>query len=261
MILVLGIDAATWTIVKPNLYRLPAFRKLCELGEAKTIVLTEKPVSPSIWCSMFCGKTYDEHGHDSFVSRGRVVSRNDIKVDFIWDVLSRRGRDVKALNIPFVIPPFSFGVEFEPIGFGLPSDPGEWQEELETVTATIRQLMAKRPDVLIAAYTLLDRIQHFHWGEECVLEWYERVDSKIDELVFTSGFLDDSTSKLIVISDHGFCSFGEARVQTLPAKSEWGRLKGDHHEDALLITVNMDYPIEKPQDVFYALSREFEQAQ
>ena len=57
----------------------------------------------------------------------------------------------------------------------------------------------------------------------------------------------------VVISDHGFCSVGEAKVQTLPLKSEAGEMKGNHHENTLLITVNLDYEIEEPQDVFFAI--------
>jgi len=259
VILVLGVDAATWTMIRPNLDRLSTFRRLCEVGSARDLVLTEKPISPSIWCGMFCGKTFAEHGHDSFAVGDRIVKREDIKVDFIWDVLSREGKIVKAVNVPFVVPPYSFGVDFEPVGFGLPTNDEEWQEELDTVTQTTKELMAQQPDVLISVYTFLDRVQHFHWGEDCVLEWYERLDARVGELLIDSDFLDSDSNKLIVISDHGFCSFGEAKVQTLPAKSEWGDLKGDHHENALLITVNLDYPIEKPQDVFYALGREFDQ--
>jgi hypothetical protein len=60
-----------------------------------------------------------------------------------------------------------------------------------------------------------------------------------------------------VISDHGFCSFGEAKIQTLPKETKQGRLKGDHHENALLITANLNYKIDKPQDVFYAISAQF----
>ena len=76
------------------------------------------------------------------------------------------------------------------------------------------------------------------------------------ELLFDSHFLDNENNKLIVISDHGFCSFGEAKIQTLPQKTEEGELKGDHHENALLITVGVDYEIDKPQDVFDAIIHE-----
>jgi len=258
MIFVLGIDAATWTVIRPNLDKLDNFRRLCDIGSSKELVLKEKPISPSIWCGMFCGKTFEEHGHDSFAVGGNIVKREDIKVDFIWDILHREGKNVKALNVPFVVPPYSFGVDFRPVGFGLPTNEKEWQEELERVTEKTKELLAQRPDVLISCYTLLDRIQHFHWGEDCVLDWYKKVDDKLGELIFDTAFLDDKDNKLIVISDHGFCSFGEAKVQTLPLKSEAGELKGDHHENALLITVNQDFEIERPQDVFFTIKRENE---
>ncbi|MCL0064542.1 alkaline phosphatase family protein [Dehalococcoidia bacterium] len=253
MIFVLGIDAATWTVIKPNLDKLPTFRKLCEIGRCQELVLKEKPISPPVWCGTFCGKTPEEHGHESYVVEGKIVKREDIKVEFIWDILHRQGKKVKALNVPFVIPPYSFNVDFKPAGFGLPTNEKEWQGELERVTEKAKELIAENPDLLIACYTLLDRIQHFHWGEDCVLEWYKKLDSKIEELLVSSGFLDDKNNQLIVISDHGFCSFGEAKIRTLPLKSEWGELKGDHHENGLLITLNLAQEIRKPQDVFNAI--------
>lgn len=257
MIFVLGIDAATWTVIKPNLGKLPTFERLCQVGQCRELMLKEKPISPSIWCGMFCGKLPEEHQHDSFVSGDRLVKREDMKVDFIWDILHREGKKVKALNVPFVVPPYSFGLDFKPVGFGLPTNEKEWQEELDRVTEKTRELLTQKLDVAISCYTLLDRIQHFHWGEDCVLEWYQKLDSKLGILLFGTGFVGDKDSKLIIISDHGFCSFGQAKVQTLPLKSEWGELKGDHCENALLITVNLDYQIERPQDVFLALEKEF----
>ncbi len=254
--LVLGIDAATWAVVNANLSKLSNFERLIKLGKSKVITLTEKPISASIWCGMFSGKLFTEHKHESYVVNGDIVKRADIKVDFIWDILHARGKNVKALNVPFVVPPYSFNVDFKPIGFGLPTNEKEWGEELERVTEKTKELLVEeKPDLLIAVYTFLDRIQHFHWGEEYVVEWYERMDEKIGELIFDTGFLDGN-NKLIVISDHGFCSFGEAKVQTLPEYTKEGQLKGDHHEDAFLVTVNVDYEVERPQDVFFAIEEE-----
>jgi predicted AlkP superfamily phosphohydrolase/phosphomutase len=259
LIFVLGIDAATWTVIRPNLDSLPAFKRLTEIGQAKEITLGEKEVlkSQAIWCGMFCGKTPEEHGHKEWVVDGELVKREDIKVDFIWDILDREGKKVRVINVPFVAPSYSFNVDFRPVGFGMPINEREWQEELEKVTETTKKLLAEQPDLLIAVYTLLDRIQHFHWGEALVLEWYRKLDRKLDEIIFGTGFLDKGQNMLIIISDHGMCSFGEARVQTLPKKTEWGELKGDHHENAVLITVNVDYPIEKPQDIFQAVMKDF----
>ncbi|MEM2126162.1 MAG: alkaline phosphatase family protein, partial [Candidatus Methanosuratincola sp.] len=236
-----------------NLNLLSSFRRLSELGDCRELVIREKPISPAIWCGMFSGKTYEEHGHDSFVAAGEIVRREHIKVDFIWDILHGQGKRVYVLNVPFVVPPYCFNVDFKPVGFGLPTNEEEWQEELERVTAKTGELLSLKPDLLISVYTLLDRVQHFHWGEDVVLEWYRRLDAKIDELLFKSGFLEDKTNGLIVVSDHGFCSFGEAKVQTLPRETEQGVIKGDHHENALLITVNVKHRIGSPQDVFHAI--------
>ena len=82
------------------------------------------------------------------------------------------------------------------------------------------------------------------------------MDDSIGELILDTGFLEEKNNKLIIISDHGFCSFVEAKVQTLPLETEQGKLKVDHHENALLITVNIDYEINNPQDVFYAIKAE-----
>jgi predicted AlkP superfamily phosphohydrolase/phosphomutase len=253
VIFVLGVDAATWTVVRPNLDKLKNFHRLCNIGRGKELVLRETPVSPSVWCSIFSGKTPEQHGHKSYVVDGNIVKRENIKVDFIWDVLDREGKKARALNVPFVVPPYSFGVDFKPIGFGLPTNEKEWQEELEKVTEKTKELLQEEPDLLVSVYTLLDRVQHFHWGEDCVFDWYRKLDDKMGKLLFDTGFMEHKDNSLIVISDHGFCSFGEARIRTLPEETEHGRLKGDHHENALLITVNVDYEIDKPQDVFHAI--------
>jgi len=255
MIFVLGIDAATMTVIRPNLEKLPTFKKLCEIGSCRELVLTEKPVSPSVWCSIFSGKLPEEHKHDSYVVNDNIVRRDDIKVDFIWDVLHRKGKDVRALNVPFIIPPYSFNVDFKPVGFGLPTNDREWNEELRKVTEKTEELILSTPDLLISVYTLLDRVQHYHWGEPLVIDWYKRLDEKIGGFIFDNSLLENPENRLILISDHGFCSFGESKIQTLPEKTKYGVLKGDHHENALLITVGIDYQINKPQDIFHAIKQ------
>ena len=143
MIFVLGIDAATWTVIRPNLNQLPTFKELTELGQAKEIVIgkNEKLESQALWCGMFSGKTLTEHGHDSWVVGDRLARREDIKTDFIWDILEREGKKVRVLNAPFIVPPYSFKVDFKPVGFGLPTNEKEWQEELERVSEKTKGLL------------------------------------------------------------------------------------------------------------------------
>jgi predicted AlkP superfamily phosphohydrolase/phosphomutase len=255
--LVLGIDGATWNVIKPNLDKLKNFARLMKIGRTKELVLKEKPISASVWCGIFSGKMPEEHKHTDFTVNGKIFRREDIKVDFIWDILSEKF-DVRALNIPIVVPTYSFNTNFRPVGFGLPSVEKEWGAELERVTEHTKRELLDNPDLLISIFTLLDRVQHFHWGEDYVVEWYKKVDDKIGKILWGTGFLQNSQNKLILISDHGFCSFGEAKVQTLPKKTPYGILKGDHHENAVLVTVNVEYDIQKPQDVFYAVKEAFE---
>ena len=91
-------------------------------------------------------------------------------------------------------------------------------------------------------------------GNKVTLKTPGELYNRLSQMIVDTGFLNDKSNKLIVISDHGFCSFGKAKFQTLPPTSEWGDIKGDHHENALVITVNRDYEIERPQDMCCAIS-------
>ena len=248
-LLVVGIDAATWKVIYPNIDKLPNFRKFIKIGNHKTILLNEKPLSASAWCSIFSGKTPEEHKHRAFVENGKLKTRDDINVEFIWDILDREGYNVVALNIPFVIPPYNFNCNFKPIGYGLPETPEEWEQELKNVTSKAIEILNQKPDLLCMVYSLLDRIQHFHWGEPIVLEWYKKVDSVLWKLISYS-------EKSIIISDHGFCNRDEAEIKTLPERTPRGEIKGDHDNEAILITINIKHEINKLQDVFYAIRGE-----
>ncbi|ODS37200.1 MAG: hypothetical protein A7316_02025 [Candidatus Altiarchaeales archaeon WOR_SM1_86-2] len=250
MLLVIGIDAATWKIIKPNIDRLPNIRGLMDEGIYKTLPSDKRPISASAWCSIFSGKMPEEHKNTDFVVDGELQTREKIRVDFIWDVLDKQGYDVKALNIPFVIPPYNFNCGFKPVGYGLPETPGEWGEELHEITEKSLEILNGKPDLLCVAYSLLDRVQHFHWGEEeFITRWYEKVDKAIGNLI-------PYGDKLIVLSDHGFCNREEAEVQTLPEKTPRGEIKGDHHRDGILITKNVDFEINRLQDVYFAIKKE-----
>jgi len=253
--LVLGVDAATWKMIEPNLDELPNFKKIMDEGNPDTVHLDQKPYSPLIWCGMFSGKYPDEHGHKEYIEDGDIVNREDIPVDFIWDELDDE-YDVRAINVPFVVPPYVYNSDYEPVGYGLPTEPEEWNEELEKLTNKTVELIEDEPDVVISIFTSLDRIQHFHWGEDMVLDWYKKMDERLGEILFDTGFLENEQNKLILISDHGFCSFGESEVQTLPEETEHGELKGDHHEEAVVITKNVERDIEEPQDVYRAVKEE-----
>lgn len=61
-----------------------------------------------------------------------------------------------------------------------------------------------------------------------------------------------------MISDHGFCDFGDSEVQTLPEETPSGKLKGDHDKKAILITKNVSYKIDSLRDVREAIIKELD---
>ena len=249
-LMVVGVDAADWKVIKPNLKELPNFAALMKTGSFKTITVPDKEaiLSPPIWCSMFSGKTQKEHGHKKYVVNNKLQAREDIRVDFVWDVLDKKGIETAALQVPFVMPPYNFNCDYKPVGYGASYDLNELAEDTDAIFfKSLEILKKKKPKVFIVVFSALDRIQHFHWGEPLVLSWYQKIDKIL-------GVLQNYSEKLIIISDHGFCGIGEARTRTLSEKNEKGeKLKGDHHQDAILITKNINYDIKEHKDVFQAI--------
>lgn len=250
--LVIGIDGATWDIIKPNLDELPTFRKLMENCSHKTIHLKDKPWSASVWCSMFSGLSPNEHQHHEFVKDGELVERKDLDLDFIWDKLDQKEISVKAVNVPFIVPPYNYKVNFIPPGEGVPISEQELVDEINSVTEKTLEIFEEKPELVITCYTALDKLSHHHWGESIMLDYYKRIDESLSKLIA----LDD---ELIIISDHGFCDYDKAPIQTLPKKTKTGKiLKGDHHPEAILITKNVDFDIKQPEDVFRFLAEKYE---
>jgi predicted AlkP superfamily phosphohydrolase/phosphomutase len=254
-LMVIGIDAATWKVINPNLAKLPHLAQLKKTGQATTLTLPrgEAILSPPIWCSMFCGKTQKEHGHQKYVVANKLQTRKDIKVDFIWDILDQKGVKVAALQVPFVMPPYNFNCDYDPVGYGASYDLAELEQDTDGIFFKSLDILSNQNlQVFIVVFSALDRVQHFHWGEPLILSWYQKIDKIL-------GVLAERTEKLIVISDHGFCGIGEARTKTLPEVNEKGeRLKGDHHEEAILITKNINYEIKEQKDVFDAILAEID---
>lgn len=251
-LLVIGVDAAAWSIIKPNLTQLKNFKKLMSspLGYYDTINLKEPPKSASVWCSMFSGKTPKQHKHLDFHKNGEPISRDDINVKFIWDILDS-GYVIRALQIPFVFPPYNFNCSYKPPSYGLITDLKEMEENLKNKYKLSLKILRQNPDIFIVVFTCLDQLSHFYWSTPLILKWYRKIDSIIGKLIRYA-------NKAIIISDHGFCDWKKSKINTLPRYTKSGReIKGDHSPEAIIITKNIKYRIKKPQDVFYYIKKEF----
>jgi predicted AlkP superfamily phosphohydrolase/phosphomutase len=247
---VIGIDAATWNMIKPHRDELPNFDRLMEECDYKTVTVEEKPKSAPLWTSIFTGLRQDEHGHKDFVVDDELQKREDIDGDFVWEVMD--DLDSKILQVPSVIPPINYNTEYEAEGFGVSSDLDELEADRKKLVEKSKEVLEEDPEFFAVVFMQLDRVSHFYWNDkDLILEWYRRMDEVLGELLEYYDF--DSEEPLIVLSDHGFAEFGEGRVQTLPEETPHGKLEGDHHEDAVLITRNVDFEIDQPEDVAKAI--------
>lgn len=248
-LLVIGLDGATWSVIKPNLAHLPYFKNLISQGEAKSLIQKESLLSAAIWTTIFSGQTLKEHGHEKFVVNNQLQTRQDVKVRFVWDIL-HPDYDIRALQIPFIMPPYNFNCYYQPVEYGASSEPADLEKDTHRITLKSLEILKENPDVFIVVYSALDKIQHFHWGEPLVLAWYKKMDRILAQLT-------PFGQKIIILSDHGFCDRGQAKVQTLPEKNSRGQLlKGDHHQEAICLTKNVSYSIREPKDVFQAILEE-----
>lgn len=245
---IIGVDAATWDIIKPHRDELPNFSRLMEECETKTLTVDEKPKSAPVWTSIFTGLSQEDHGHTDFIVDEELQKREHIDADFVWEVIDDEEVDQRILQVPAVYPQLNHNVEYEPVGYGVTSDLDELDEDMEKLRKKSVEVLEEDPDFFAVVFMQLDKVSHFYWDdEELILEWYKKMDDVLGDLLEYYDF--EGEEPLIVLSDHGFAEFGEGRVQTLPKESPAGELKGDHHEDAVLFTNNLDYEIDDPEDV------------
>jgi|Deesub1362B_J571_1020462.scaffolds.fasta_scaffold01129_7 predicted AlkP superfamily phosphohydrolase/phosphomutase len=112
-VVVVGIDGATWRLIKPwvNEGKLPTFKKLMGKGAWGILESLEVPISSASWVTITTGKNPGKHNIFDFSTRKensydiRPVSSKDIKSKQIWDILGDHGKKVAVLNVPMTYPP------------------------------------------------------------------------------------------------------------------------------------------------------------
>ena len=112
-VLILGLDGATWKILKPliNLKVLPNIRKIVNNGCTGTLESTIPPITSPAWPCIATGMNPSKLG---VYSTFRRVAINDFKLKPVtstvykgkafWDVLSWYGYRVALIKIPFLYP-------------------------------------------------------------------------------------------------------------------------------------------------------------
>lgn len=103
-ILLLGIDAADWTLIDPMIEngRLPNFAEFKAKGATGILRSAPPLLSPAIWTTIATGKERSEHGISRFVGEvnGKQVpiTSNMRRVKAIWNILGENHKTVGIIN-------------------------------------------------------------------------------------------------------------------------------------------------------------------
>ena len=112
-VFVLGLDGATWDVLRPLVERgdMPHLKRLMEQGAAGTLGSVFPPLSPVAWTAVMTGKNSGKHGVFEFVESahdplgGRVNSSRTIRAELVWEVAGRHGKKTVAGGVPLSYPP------------------------------------------------------------------------------------------------------------------------------------------------------------
>lgn len=112
-ILIIGIDGATFTLIKPwvNEGKLPAFKSLMNDGAFGNLKSTIPPLTPPAWTSFMTGKNPGKHGLYNFIEHQpntydiRYSNAKTRRSRSIWSIINSAQYRVGVINVPMTYPP------------------------------------------------------------------------------------------------------------------------------------------------------------
>ena len=112
-VLVIGLDGATFDYIFPLIKKgkLPNISKLIKGGSWDYLESTIQPITGAAWPSFMTGKTPAKHSIFDFIQQETkddvgLVDSQSIVGETLFDILSRNGKRVIAINVPVTYPPW-----------------------------------------------------------------------------------------------------------------------------------------------------------
>ena len=111
-VLVIGLDGATFDLIKPwvNEGKLPTLKRLLENGTHGVLLSTHQSNSPQAWTSFMTGKNAGKHGIFDFVEPVpnsydvRFINASYRNGKTLWRTISDAGKKVAVINVPITFP-------------------------------------------------------------------------------------------------------------------------------------------------------------
>lgn len=238
-VLVLGLDGADWSILRPLLPHLPHLRGLVEAGASGPLRSTLLPITPPAWSTFLTGRNPGAHGIFDHLRRKpgsydvEPVHRGHLGVPALWDLLRAAGLPQVWVNVPMSWPPpqvegvvvsgwpawpgaaFTWPPEFArklgnyPLHAEEVAAPGNLArfmgEQIRVIAARVRALklaLEATPDWRFAMvhFEAPDETHHACYGDPArMLPVYRALDSAIGEILKKA----PSGTAVMAASDHG----------------------------------------------------------
>ncbi len=241
-ILVIGLDGATWTLLRPLTQdgKMPCLKRMMAKASSGVMLSTFPAVSAAAWTSITTGKNPGKHGVFDFVKVGKrfrqsLCSSKSKMTNEVWDYLDGSivanvpltyppkrvsGMMISGMDTPSVKSEFTYprslrndilsripGYSIELDWQDYEGKEDEFYQDIQEVTEQkidlFWYLFSLKWNLLFFVLTETDRIQHLLWGSERLTEYYVRIDR------FLMNVMKEVSKKdivLVLLSDHGFQS-------------------------------------------------------
>lgn len=269
--LVIGLDGVPHSFIAQQIHSglMPNIARLAAEGELRAAVSIQPPVSCAAWTSFVTSCNPGQHDIFGFIDRrpgtydAYIPNASDIKVQTVWEWLSRHERRVASINVPVSYPPKAVngiivggflapkleGATYPPelasrlaaMGYKLDADPwlahqdrARFMDQLFEVLearkrAALELLAGGGWDVFQLHIMETDRANHFFWRD-----WEQRNHPFADRFEEFYGAVDAAVGELVdaagdapvlILSDHGFCSARKAVfINTWLVEQGWLKL-------------------------------------
>ena len=226
--IVIGVDGATWDIIRPNLDSLPNFKALLEKYEHSVLECDVRPVhSSASWTTIFTGLRPEKHGITEFVMGGEKRSELIRDQMFVWNKVPRS----IVMCVPISLPPMNMNYElrkWEPVVLST-TEEEMYSSTKKLLNETVNAIEYGEADLVITVFSETDRVGHMFWHEkDVVLRHYQSIDEALGKLM---PYFEKND--FLILSDHGFTDAEETR------KNGWDKVRdnqsGGHHPNGIAI--------------------------
>lgn len=212
MLTIVGVDGVDWKLIDSMMRhgKLRYFKSIKDKHNHSIFTCEEIPHTAPAWTTIFTGVPPEKHGIFEFVTLNkqevfemaylhpdaRPVTRKDVKVPMLWEMLSDVGLNVKVFNIPIAIePPFCYNAD------NVTTNKYGWDGKVPGLFEYTRKLkeyyleiVSQRPDVIIFVISMPDKLHHTIPFD--ALAGYELVEEMLEDVI-------NNSDEWLIISDHG----------------------------------------------------------